>query len=149
MFGSSPMATNSVEPMPKPPRASASSAKRIRAGDNVVGPSVERVTRRFSHGSNRFDIRMSRRVRRLGPHLIAAATGSGLAEGGLEPLDLAVELAGVARPDVRLQDEGDTRAVLADGLGGAPDDVDHLVPFALDGREHRVGAVGRPPPPPH
>ena len=39
MFGSSPMATNSVEPMPKPPRASASSAKRIRAGDNVVGPS--------------------------------------------------------------------------------------------------------------
>ena len=39
MFGSRPIATNSVAPMPKPPSARASSAKRIRAGDSVVGPS--------------------------------------------------------------------------------------------------------------
>ena len=40
MFGSNPIATNSVEPMPKPPSARASRARRIRADDNDVGPAI-------------------------------------------------------------------------------------------------------------
>ena len=63
MFGSRPMATNSVEPMPKPPRASASSAKRIRAGDNVVGPSRGGSPVDSRTESNRFDSG-ARRARR-------------------------------------------------------------------------------------
>lgn len=49
----------------------------------------------------------------------------------LEPLELGLELADVARPDVGLQHERDARAVLADGLGGAAHDVEDLVPVAL------------------
>jgi hypothetical protein len=40
--GSTPIATNSVEPMPKPPRASARRARRTRAGVRVVTARVAR-----------------------------------------------------------------------------------------------------------
>ena len=53
-------------------------------------------------------------------------------ERRLESLDLAVDLARVAGPDVGLQHQRDPRAVLGDGLGGAAHDVEDLVPLPLD-----------------
>ena len=59
-----------------------------------------------------------------------------------EAVDLAVELTGVARTDVGLQHQRDARSVVAHDIRGLFDDGEHLVPLALDRREHRVGAVG-------
>src|SRR5687768_2910918 len=93
MFGSRPITTNSVMPMPKLPMASERSA-------HIAAPldEVEVVTRqlypRSVLASNRFD-------------------------GGLEAFDLAVDLAGVPRADVGLQHERDPGAERQDGLGGA------------------------------
>ena len=52
-------------------------------------------------------------------------------------------LAGVARPDVGLEDQRDPAAVPADHLAGAFDDRHAFVPVALEGGEHRVGPVGQ------
>ncbi len=63
---------------------------------------------------------------------------------GLEALHLAIELAGETGANIGFQDERDARTVGADGLGRAPHDIHDLIPFALDRREHRVGAVRKP-----
>ena len=64
-------------------------------------------------------------------------------DGVFQPVQLSGELAAVARPDVRLDDEGDPAAVAAHGLGGPLHDVEDLIPLALDRGEHRIGPVGQ------
>ena len=66
-----------------------------------------------------------------------------LGERRLEALELAVQLARVAGADVRLEHERDPGAVRGDRVHGAAHDLHHLVPVALDLREHRGGAVGQ------
>src|SRR6478736_6544360 len=133
MFGNSPIATNSVAPMPKPPRASARRAKRIRAGDQlVVGPSAARVTRpilsRFE--SIRGTRRHARRTRRARPG--TARSSVLVADRLLESLNLAVELTRATGSDVRFEHERHPRPVFGDGLGRALDHVEHLVPVPLE-----------------
>src|SRR5690606_20859716 len=60
-----------------------------------------------------------------------------------DAFDLGVQLAGVAGPDVGLQDETDAGGALACRVDGALDDGHDLVPFAFDLREHGAGAVGQ------
>src|SRR6478736_75476 len=63
------------------------------------------------------------------------------AERILEPLELAIELAGPAGTDVGLEHESDTRRGLRQHVAALLHDSHALVPLPLDRREHRVGAV--------
>src|SRR5690606_21025557 len=60
----------------------------------------------------------------------------------LYPIDLALQVAGVPRTDVSLEHEGNPRTVGCDSLSGALHDIEDLIPFALDGREHGVRLIG-------
>jgi len=53
------------------------------------------------------------------------------------------QLAGVAGPDVGLEDQADPRGHRSHGVHGPFDDGHHLVPLTFDVREHRVGLVGQ------
>src|SRR5665647_2203429 len=136
-LGSSPIATNSVAPMPNPPSASARRARRMRAGDNSVGPWEEGgmppcyvPLRPHSPRENAVVV-----AKRPGKRPLVRFRGG---QGSLEALDFSGEFARVARADVRLEHEGHPRPERADGFGGRLDDGEHLVPLALDRGEHGV-----------
>ncbi len=64
-----------------------------------------------------------------------------LFESPLEPLDLAVDLAGAPGPDVGFEHERDPRPERQHGLSGGLHDREDLVPLPLDLGEHRRRAV--------
>src|SRR5215213_4292162 len=127
-----------------PVRRSARSSWIGRVSDAAVSTRV--MPERYAGATARVDpVATRRNLAQRGVTLqVGALSGGALSVGPerlLQPLDLAGELPRASRSDVGLQHERDSGAELADRLGGALDDVEHLIPLALDRGEHGVGLI--------
>ena len=78
---------------------------------------------------------------RLWCRILAGSTEVWTGHRLLETLKLAIEFVHVAGTDVRLDDQIDAGPIGRHSVSRSVDDIEYLVPFTLDGGEHRVGAI--------